>query len=141
MYTRTMIAIGMAGGLVSRFFGGWDAALQALVFFIILDYAMGLVVAGVCKKSPKCESGALNSRIGFIGIVKKCVILVLVAMAHQFDAVLGWDFVRHAVIVAFIANESISIIENAGLIGVPIPEPLKQAIDILKSKGGSENEP
>ena len=134
---RDIIAagIGVVGGVVTTLLGGWDLALQTLVCFIMIDYATGFLLAGVFKKSKKNASGALNSRIGFKGIVKKCMMLLLVLMGYRLDYIIGWDFLRYAIIIALIANESISILENAGLMGVPIPHVLKQAIEVLRKKG------
>ena len=128
--------IGTIGGVIASALGGWDVTLRALLVLMAVDYVTGFLLAGVCKKSRKSKSGALDSRIGFKGIVKKVAMLLMVIVGYHLDYVIGWDFVRNAVIIALIANELISIIENVGLMGVPIPYVLKEAIGILRKKGG-----
>ena len=132
-----LVIIGAIGGVVVYALGGWDLALQTLLVFMLFDYITGLITAGIFKKSKKSANGALESHAGFKGIIKKCMIMLFVVMGHQLDNIIGLDFVRYAVIIAFMANEAISIIENAGLMGIYIPSALKQAIDILRKK---ENE-
>lgn len=129
-----MSAVGVVGGLISNAFGGWSSAMTTLIIFIILDYITGLVVAGVFKKSGKSKSGALESRAGFKGLCRKGMILLIVLVACRLDIMLGTNYIRDAVCIAFVANETLSIIENAGLMGVPIPSVITKAIDVLKSK-------
>jgi len=133
-----IILIGILGGAVASIIGGWDLALQTLVFFMGIDFVTGFIVAAVYKRSRKSSSGTLNSRIGFKGILKKCMMLTMIIMGYQLDRIIGWDFVRYAMIIAFLVNESVSIIENAGLMGVPIPNVLRQAIEILRTKSGED---
>ena len=131
--------IGAIGAFIARLFGGWDAAMTTLVIFMGIDYLMGLIVAGVFKRSGKSENGALDSRAGFKGLLKKSVILLVVLVAYRLDLVLGSTFIKDAVIIGYIANETISIIENAGLMGIPIPDVIKKAIDILKKKSDGDD--
>ena len=140
MRERILVWVGAVGGFIAAALGGWDAALRTLVVFMGVDYVTGLIVAGVFKKSQKSESGALDSRIGFKGILKKCMMLLMVLIGYQLDNIIGWDFVRYAVIIAFIVNELISIIENAELMGVPMHKLtfLQKAIAILGEKGDVE---
>lgn len=126
--------IGAAFAGICSFWGGLDIPMQTLLIFMGLDYLTGLLVAGVFKKSPKTEKGALDSKAGFLGLLKKSVILLAVLVANRLDAVLATSFVEDAVILAYLFNESISLIENFGLMGVYIPEPLKKAIELLKGK-------
>ena len=133
------VAIGAAGGAVASALGGCDYFLQALLVLMAVDYISGLVVAGIFKKSKKTKSGALNSHTGFKGIIKKCMMLFMVLIAYRLDYVIGWDFIRYGLIIGFIANELISIIENAGLMGIPMPGVLQKAIDVLSKKGEEEN--
>jgi len=114
--------------------GGFDKLLGALIFAMVMDYASGIMVALVFGKSPKTEGGGLESRAGFKGLCRKVFTLALVAVAVFTDMISGTDFLRKVVVIAFIANEFISIIENAGLMGVWIPAPLKNAIELLKNK-------
>lgn len=129
--------VGVLGGLVTMMFGGWSDALITLIVFMSIDYATGLIVAGVFKKSKKSESGALESRAGFKGLCRKGVALLIVLVAVRLDIVMHTSYIKDAVIIAFIANESISIIENAGLMGIPIPGVIAKAIDVLKEKDGA----
>ena len=127
-------AIGVAGGVIINLLGGWDNALAALFICIIMDYLTGLAVAGVFKKSPKTKNGALESRAGLKGLTRKIVMLFFVGAAHTLDILIGTDYIRYTVIIGFICNELISLIENAGLMGVPIPKVLTKAIDVLKNE-------
>lgn len=129
--------VGVVGGFIAAMFGGWSDALITLIVFMSIDYATGLVVAGVFKKSKKSESGALESRAGFKGLCRKGVALLIVLVAVRLDIVMHTSYIKDAVIIAFIANESISIIENAGLMGIPIPSVIAKAIDVLKEKDGT----
>ena len=124
----------MTGGFIANMCGGWDTALQTLIIFMGVDYITGLIVAGVFKRSGKSENGALESRAGWKGLCRKGVTLMIVLVAAQMDKMAGTDIIRNAVIIAYIANETISIIENAGLMGIPIPDKLTEAISLLKSK-------
>lgn len=134
------LLIGAAGGLIAKSLGGWDAALQTLIIFMAIDYISGLVVAGVFHKSKKTESGSLESRAGFKGLLRKGLTLLVVLMACRLDMVIGSDFVRDTVIIAFIVNETLSIIENAGLMGVPIPKVMIKAIEVLQKRTEGEDE-
>ena len=126
---------------MGHFLGGWDTYIQILIYLMVLDYATGMVVAGVFKKSKKSKDGGLSSSKGFRGIFKKFMIVMMVSVGYQIDVIIGWnDFVRYAVIVTFIANEIVSLTENAGLMGVPIPTPIKKAIALLNEKGDNTDE-
>lgn len=126
--------VGIVGSFIAGLFGGWDTALVTLLLFMGIDYITGLAVAA-CGKSPKSDTGRLSSKIGWRGIAKKCVSLLLVLVAVRLDITLGTSYIRDAVCIAFTVNELISITENAGLLGVPLPEILTKAIDLLQSKG------
>lgn len=130
---------GIGGGAITHMFGGWDSAIATLLAFMILDYLSGIVVAGVFKKSTKTDSGALNSGVGWKGLCRKGMMLVFVLVANRLDIAIGTVYIRDAVVMAFTCNEAISITENAGLMGVPIPKPLIKAIDVLKGKEDGES--
>ena len=134
--------IGVIGGFIASLFGGWDAALVTLIIFMAIDYITGLIVAGVLHNSEKTANGALESRAGWKGLCRKGVTLLVVLVACRLDLLTGANFIRDAVVIAFIANEAISILENAGLMGVPMPVVITRAIDVLKNKaeGGGEND-
>ena len=126
--------IGAIGALIASLFGGWDTALATLMIFMATDYVTGLIVAGVFHTSQKSENGALESRAGWKGLCRKGVTLLVVLVACRLDLITGTNFIRYAVIIAFICNETISIIENAGLMGIDIPPALTAAIEVLKKK-------
>ncbi|MBO5561732.1 MAG: phage holin family protein [Firmicutes bacterium] len=125
---------GVAGAFIARLFGGWDSALTTLIIFMMIDHITGMVVAGVFHKSAKSENGALESRAGWKGLCRKGVMLLVVLVACRLDITVGSTFIKDAAVIAFIVNETISIIENAALMGVPIPRAITQAIDILQKK-------
>lgn len=102
-----------------------------------IDYVTGLLVAGVFHNSGKTENGALESRAGWKGLCRKCITLLMVLVATRLDLVTGTNFIRDAVVIAFIANETISIVENAGLMGINIPPAITSAIEVLKKKSDS----
>jgi toxin secretion/phage lysis holin len=124
---------GIVGSFVAGIFGGWDAAMASLLLFMAVDYTTGLIVAA-SGKSPKSEGGGLSSATGWHGIAKKCVMLLLVLVAARLDLTLGTSYIRDAVCIAFLVNELLSIVENAGLLGIPLPNALKKAIDLLQEK-------
>lgn len=132
--------IGIVGSFIASLFGGWDAGLTTLLLFMGIDYASGLIVAGIFHNSKKTESGALESKAGWKGLCRKCMTLLFVLIAYRLDLAIGVDYIRNAVIIGFIANELISIVENAGLMGLPLPAVITKAIDILTDKAGMENE-
>lgn len=126
--------IGALGGMIAAAFGGWDEGLITLVIFMVIDYLSGLIVAGVFHNSKKTETGTLESRAGWKGLCRKCVTLLFVLIAYRLDLAIGVSYIRDAVIIGFIANELISIVENAGLMGLPLPTVIQGAIDILTRK-------
>ena len=130
--------VGTVGSLVASFFGGWTESLTTLLIFMLIDYVTGLIVAGVFHKSQKTASGALESRAGFKGLCRKGAILLFVLIGYRLDLAVGTTYIRDAVCIAFIANELISIVENAGLMGLPIPAVITKAIEVLKSKTDGE---
>jgi toxin secretion/phage lysis holin len=131
---------GVIGSAIATAFGGWNAGLGTLVIFMCVDYVSGLAVAGVFTKSTNTETGALESKAGWKGLCKKCMTLIFVLVAYRLDIVIGTNYLKDAVIIAFIANELISLVENAGLMGVPMPDVITKAIDILQKKSDTESE-
>lgn len=131
-------AAGIVGSAIAALFGGWDEALMTLVIFMVIDYVSGLIVAGVFHTSKRTESGTLESRAGWKGLCRKGVTLLFVLVAHRLDMAIGVDYIRNAVIIGFMANELISIVENAGLMGIPLPKVIQNAIDILTEKSEKE---
>lgn len=122
---KYVVAVG--GSFITCLFGGWTALVQILLAFVVIDYVTGVLAAGVRKE--------ISSSIGMKGIAKKVLIFILVACGHLIDEALGTaDIVRDAVIYFYIANELFSILENAGEIGLPVPDILRNSIDRLKDK-------
>ena len=125
-----------AGAVTGYLYGGWDTLLQVLLIFVIVDYLTGIIAGGT--------NGKLSSKVGFRGILKKVLIFIIVAVAHWVDVAvgvaLGEDVAifRNATIFFYLANELLSITENAGEMGVPIPEKLMNAVEILKGKNKEE---
>lgn len=115
--------------------GGWDEAVITLLIFMCVDFITGLIVGGVFHKSGKTETGSLESRAGWKGLCKKCCVLLLVVVANRLDMQMGSTYIRDGVCIAFMVNELISIIENIGLMGVPIPAIIMKSIEVLKKKG------
>ena len=126
--------LGILGSAVCWAFGGWDTAMMTLLVCISVDYISGSIVALVFHKSTKTESGAYNSAYGLKGLCKKCLMLLFVLVAVQIDRVLGADYVRDAVCIGFSVNEILSIIENLGLAGIPMPEAIIKALEQLQKK-------
>lgn len=132
--------VGIVGAAIASMFGGWTASLTTLVIFMAIDYATGLLCAGVFHKSQKSASGALESKACFKGLVRKCVILLLVLVGYRLDLVLGVSYVKDAVCIAFIVSEGISIIENASLMGLNKVPVLQKALDILQKGKDTKEE-
>lgn len=125
---------GVVGGAIAAAFGGWTHDLSWLVAFMVVDYLTGLMVA-FSGKSPKTEGGGLSSAVGWLGLVRKLVTLLLVLVAHGLDVMIGVEYIKTAAVIGFMVNEVLSILENAGMLGVPMPEIFKKALEVLKGKG------
>ena len=141
MRNSTIISgiIGAIGGFFTTLFGGWTAGMTTLVLFMAIDYVSGLIVAGVFKKSTKSESGALESRAGWKGLARKGMTLLFVLIAYRLDLLLNTNYIRDAVVIGFCANELVSIVENAGLMGLPLPSPIMRALEVLRNKADFED--
>ena len=138
MKETILAVIGVVGAFIAHAFGGWDAAMATLLIFMAIDYLSGLIVAGIFHASPKSESGSLESKAASKGLIRKGMALLVVLIGTRLDLILGINYVRDGIIIAFCVSEMISIVENMGLMGVKIPEPLVNAIDLLKRKEQSE---
>lgn len=125
-------------GAIAGIFGEWNALLTILAVCMVLDYISGLIVAAL-GKSSKTEGGGIDSKAGFIGLAKKALIMLIVLLATVLDKALGTDRMvfQTAAACYYIANEGISITENAGKIGVPVPSALKRALEQLRDKNDS----
>jgi len=127
-----LTATGLFASVLSRFFGGFDLLLQTLVLLMAFDLVSGLVASAVFKRSSKTETGRLSSLAGLQGLIKKGCCLMLIVIAVHLDALLGTrSLTRDAVIIAFCINEMISVMENMGHMGIKLPAPLVNALDML----------
>ena len=134
------ISLGTLGSLIAGCLGGWDASIITLLIFMFIDYVSGLILAGIFKKSRKTETGALKSNICIKGLFKKCMMIMFVVVANRLDVQIGVNYIRDAICVAFITNELISIVENVGLMGIPLPSFIKNMIDVLKQQTSTKEE-
>lgn len=135
-----LAGLSLVGTFVAEALGGWDAAMQVLVALMVADYVTGVLVAAVWHNSNKSQSGALDSKAGFKGLAKKCMILLLVWIGVLLDQAMGTNYIRTAVVLFFIGNEGISLLENLGLMGVPYPAFLRKALEALHDKGDQGGE-
>lgn len=133
-------AVGALGAVVAQLFGGWTDALTVLLILMAIDYASGLAVAGIFHKSPKSKTGALESHAGLKGLMRKFFVICIVVTALLIDRLLGTNYLRDACAIAFCLNEVISLVENIGLMGVPMPKALIRAIDVLRQKSGEDGD-
>ena len=134
IWTKIQIACTAIGGWIGYFLGGLDGLMIALIVFMALDYITGIMCAILDKK--------LSSRVGFKGIFKKALILIMVGIANIVDVhVVGTgSALRGAVICFYLSNEALSLFENAAHIGLPIPEKLKDVLAQLHGRGEKETE-
>lgn len=131
----TMVIAALGGG-IAAIFGGWSQCLIVLLFCMIIDFATGITGA-LMNKSLKTETGGINSKVTWKGIIKKITTLLIVALAYQLDQLLGTVIIQSACIYGFIFNEVTSIIENTAIIGVPMPNIIMKALDMIKAKEDS----
>lgn len=130
-----LVVAATLGSFVTNMLGGWDVPLKVLIGMMAADYITGILVAAFWKRSNKSHTGALDSRAGFKGLCRKGVMLLLVWVGNLLDEVTGGQFIRTAVCLFFVGNEGMSLLENLGLMGVPFPDTLKQALDVLREQG------
>ncbi|MFD1739245.1 holin family protein [Bacillus salitolerans] len=125
------ILLSIVGSFTSFMFGGWGSLLSILTLIIILDFITGIIASGI--------EGKLSSRLGFKGIAQKVIIFALVSVAHAIDVAIGEQhMIRDATIFFYLVNETLSIIENAGRVGLPVPSFLVKAIELLKTKSNKK---
>jgi len=130
-----LLVLAAVGTGIAEAFGGWDSAMTTLIFIMAADYLTGLMIAGIWRRSPKSEGGALESRAGFKGLCRKIMILLAVLIGNQIDVSLhSPGVVRTIVILFFIGNEGISVVENFGIMGVPLPDIVRKSFEQLKAK-------
>lgn len=134
IWTKIQIAVTGLGGWLGYFLGGVDGMMTALIVLMALDYITGIMCAIVDKK--------LSSAVGFKGICKKCLILMLVGVANVIDlhVVGSGSALRGAVICFYMSNEGLSLLENAAYIGLPIPDKLKEILEQLHDRKEKEKD-
>ena len=138
--TTVLTIAGVVGSFITSLLGGWTNDMQTLLILMGIDIVMGLLIAGFWKKSEKSPTGTINSLSMAKGLVRKGVYLLIILVAYRLDLSLNVEYIRTAVIIAFIVNEVISIIENAGIMGVPIPGVITRAIEVLRKKSEGDND-
>ncbi|MFV0351440.1 MAG: holin family protein [Oscillospiraceae bacterium] len=141
IYYGGLSILAAIGAWIAAALGGWNAALQTMCIVMAVDYFTGIICALFFKSSTKSESGSFNSKASLIGLLKKGAMLFVVLLAYNLDNLAGTLFLREAVIFFFIGNDGLSIVENLGLMGVPLPSVIKNAFEVLKQKGdnGKDN--
>lgn len=127
-------AIGVVGALIYLAVGNITAELSTLLWLMLLDMLTGFLVASVFKASRKTVSGALSSTEMLKGFVRKIGMLILIAIAYRLDNMLNVNYLKNTTIIALIVEECLSLVENIGLMGIPIPKFISSAIDVLNSK-------
>lgn len=136
MWDRIVKAGAGIAGAAAGFLGGWNALLTALAVLMALDYATGVAVA--CRgRSPKSDTGGVSSRAGFDGLLRKGFIIIIVLLATMLDRAIdnGGMVFQTASTCYYIANEGLSIVENALLMDVPVPDSIKSALEIFRKRG------
>lgn len=127
---KTIIAVG--GATASFLFGGWTQLMTILVVFIAIDFISGVALAA--------KEGRAASRELWLGVTRKIGTLAIVAVAHLLDTAIGDDhLIRDAAIFFYLAGELLSLIENTGRLGVPIPPVISRAVEVLRGKGEAGN--
>lgn len=134
MKNIVMTVAGTVGSVISAALGGWDTAIITLLAFMAIDFVTGWVVAAVFHASKKTNSGGLDSKVSWKGLCKKCMVLLLVVVANLLDKQMGANYIRDGVCIAFMVNELLSIVENASLMGLPIPKVISDALEILSGE-------
>ena len=110
--------VGAVGAAIAELLGGWTGALQTLLIFMGIDILTGIMVAFIFHSSPKTENGGVESNAMFKGLCRKIVILFIVIMAVRLGQLIEKEYIKNIIIIAFIGNEGVSIIENAELMKI-----------------------
>ena len=116
-----LIGLGAIGSVISELFGGWTSAMTTLVIFMLIDYITGILVAAVFKKSNKTEDGGLESKAGWKGLIRKFSTLLIVLISIRLNIIFNTTIISNCVVFTFLANELLSLLENVGLMGIPLP--------------------
>jgi len=140
IYFLSLTAFSAIGSAITSAFGGWDNSLQTLIAFMSADYVLGIIIALVWKISPKSSDGTFESNASLKGLLRKGAILLVVYIAVRLDMVTSeTQYIRTSVILFFIANEGFSIIENLGIMGLPMPGVIKNAFAAIKKQSDIKN--
>lgn len=139
MWDKITKAISVVLGALAGLLGGWNVLLTVLAWFMCIDYLTGLICAWR-GKSPKSEGGGVSSKVGFDGLARKGIIILMVLVATLLDRAIGTDnaIFQTATAGYYIANEGISILENSAIMGVPYPKIILNALETLQKKGDGE---
>jgi toxin secretion/phage lysis holin len=139
MWDKIVKGFAAVGGVIAGLLGEWNVMLTLLAIAMVVDYVSGVIVAWA-GKSPKSEGGGVSSAVGFQGLLKKAFIILIVLLATLLDRALGTGTTafQMAAVFYYIANEGISILENAALMGVPFPAGVKSALEAMKTKGDTK---
>ena len=140
IWDKILKAFAAAGGAVVGMLGGWTPLMTVLAAAMVLDYISGVIVA-IVGRSPKTEGGHLDSKVGYIGLAKKGLVVIVVLLATLLDAAVGNSTMvfQTAAACYYIANEGISILENAALLGLPVPEMIERTLEQLKKAEADED--
>ena len=133
MWDKILKGICLVAGMIAGLYGEWTAALTILAVMMAVDYITGVLVA-ITGRSPKTDGGGLSSKIGFVGLAKKGFIMLIVLVATQLDRAIGNTSMvfQTATVFYYIANEGLSILENADLMGVPFPRWIKEKLETMR---------
>lgn len=141
-WDRIVKWLAAVGGAIAGAYGGWTTGSRVLVTLMAIDYVLGCICA-LGGHSTKTETGHFLSQVAFMGLLRKGVIMLVILVAALLDSVLGGQggatMFRTAAEFFYIASEALSIIENAGLIGVPVPKALRRALEALRDKHDDGN--
>lgn len=135
MWDKILKGICLGAGMIAGLYGEWTAALTILAIMMAVDYITGVLVA-ITGKSPKTDGGGLSSKIGFVGIAKKGFIMLIVLVATQLDRAIGNTSMvfQTATVFYYIANEGLSILENADLMGVSFPAFVRKRLESMREQ-------
>ena len=141
-WDKVVKALAAAAGAIAGLFGEWNTMLTILVVMMTVDYVSGWIVA-LCGKSPKTEGGGLSSKVGFVGLAKKGFIMLLVLVATMLDRAIGGgsSVFQSSLVLYYIANEGLSVLENAALMGVKFPAKLQRALEAMRDKEDDPPDP
>lgn len=120
--------VGSAGAVITYFFGGWNDLLSLFLFVIVIDYVSGIFASII-------EGKGLSSEVGFKGLLKKFAMIAVIALAHRADVALDMDMLMYGAVFFYLANELLSITENYGRMGLPMPDKVKSLIQVLRDRG------